>query len=352
MTRLEEKAVTASTHRRERGQGVSLALLLWLCLLGPAFAAAADGLRVAVISDLNGSYGSTDYEASVDGAVERILALRPDLVISTGDMVAGQRKPHLSREEIEWMWEAFHESVSDPLATAGIPLAVTPGNHDGSAYQGFAHEREIYGEQWVRRVPALRFVDKAEYPFHYAFAAGDVLFVSLDATTVGHLPPAQMDWLEALLDRHGGDYRRRVVFSHVPLWPFAHGRETEFIGDPGLQSLLAEAGIDLYLSGHHHAFYPGTKDGVTFVSQSCLGAAPRRLIGTGKKSPRSFTWLEFTDSAVRIAAYKAPEFEAAIDWATLPRRISTDRAELVRADLVEGVVTPLAALAGRQEDTP
>ena len=44
--------------------------LLWLLLaLVPLFACAGQPLRVAVISDLNGDYGSTRYEAAVDAAV-------------------------------------------------------------------------------------------------------------------------------------------------------------------------------------------------------------------------------------------------------------------------------------------
>jgi hypothetical protein len=317
-------------------------LLFSLCLLlFPTLAGAAETLRVAVISDLNGSYGAADYEASVDAAVSRIVALEPDLVISTGDMVAGQRKPHLTRQKVERMWASFHAHVSDRLAAAGIPLAVTPGNHDGSAYHGFERERTIYSEQWDPRKPQLRFVEDAHYPFHYAFSAGDVLFISLDATTVGHLPPEQMDWLHRVLAEHGPDYRRRVIFSHVPLWPFAHGRESEFIGDPELQALLETAGVNLYLSGHHHAFYPGIKDGVPFVSQSCLGAGARRLIGTPNKSPHSFTLVEFSENEIGVAAYEGPGFEATIDWETLPDHIRTDHAELVRADLVQSVITRL-----------
>ena len=309
--------------------------LVLILLLAPALAAAENPLRVAVISDLNSSYGSTRYEPSVDLAVARIIELKPDLVISTGDMVAGQRKPHLSKQQVERMWAAFHQHVSQPLAAAGIPLAVTPGNHDGSDYHGFEHERAIYKDQWTSRKPQLNFVDQAHYPFYYAFTRGDALFISLDATTVGHLPGAQMEWLRRVLAEHGPAYQNRVVFSHVPLWPFAKGREREYIGDPELESVLKAAGVKLYLSGHHHAFYPANKDGVDFVSQSCLGAGPRRLIGTGVTSPRSFTLLEFTDNGVHIAAYKSPRFDTEVDWATLPDRIHTSVANLVRADLVK-----------------
>ena len=312
--------------------------MCWLLLaLLPLFAG-AETLRVAVVSDLNGAYGSTRYEGTVDAALARIRALQPDLVISTGDMVAGQRRPHLSRSEVERMWQAFHAHVSEPLRAAGIPLVVTPGNHDASAYDGFALERAIYGEQWRARRPALQFLDDSGYPYHYAFSLGDVLFISLDATAVGELPEQQMAWLRKLLARHGPEYRRRVVFSHLPLWPLARGRETEYIGDPQLQSLLEQAGVELYLSGHHHAFYPGVNGPTAFVGQACLGAGPRRLIGSEQRSARSFTLLEFGTDGIQVAAYQAPQFQTLIDWSTLPAHIRTPVAELLRADLAQATV--------------
>ena len=258
-------------------------------------------------------------------------------------MVAGQRRPHLPAEQVERMWDAFDARVSDPLAAAGIPLAVTPGNHDASAYSGFAAERAIYGTRWAPRDAGIDFVDRAGYPFHYAFAAGDTLFVSVDATTVGSLPAAQMEWLRGVLAEHGERFRWRVVFSHLPVWPVAQGREREFIGDPALQALLEEGRVDLYLSGHHHAFYPGAHRGIFFVSQACLGAGPRRLIGEAGRSPRGFTLLEFGEEAVGVAAFEGDELDRTVDWNTLPEHLSSDATELVRADLASGRVAPLTA---------
>ena len=326
-------------HAVKRFRRLLARTVMLLLLFAPAFSGAAQALRVAVISDLNGAYGSLEYPAAVDRAVARIVALKPDLVISTGDMVAGQRRPHLARGEVERMWAAFHARVSDPLAAAGIPLAVTPGNHDGSAYHGFEQERAIYRAQWTPRDRHIRFVDRSDYPFRYAFAAGNILFISLDATTVGRLPQGQMDWLRATLARHGAAYRWRVVFSHVPLWPLAQGREREFIGDAGLQALLESARVDLYLSGHHHAFYPGTKGGIAFVGQACLGSGARHLIGATQASTQGFTLLEFGANAIQVAAYAAPKFETEIDWATLPDHVRSAAATLRRTDLAQGAVT-------------
>ncbi len=314
--------------------GLSPVLMLTALLL-LALPGAAREVRVAVISDLNGDYGTTEYADTVDDAIARIVELRPDLVISTGDMVAGQRRPHLSHAELEAMWAAFHARVGAPLAAAGIPLAVTPGNHDASAYAGFAGERAVYEAHWAQRRPALRFVDATNYPFHYAFSLGEVLFIGLDATTVGALPDAQMRWLAVLLAEHGARYARRVVFSHLPLWPVAAGRETETIGDPALQALLSDAAVDLYLSGHHHAFYPGHKDGTLFVSQACLGAGPRRLLGGAERTSRSFTLLGLAPEQLEVAAYLAPGFVTPLDWHDLPREVRSPAATLRRADLAD-----------------
>ena len=238
------------------------------------------------------------------------------------------------------MRSAFHAQVSEPIKAAGIPLAVTPGNHDASAYSGFVLERDIYAGQWADRRPTVRFVDDAAYPFHYAFALGDVLFVSVDATVVGRLPKAQMDWLDELLTTEGPRYRYRVMFSHVPLWPFALGRIAEIIGDPKLQALLEAADVDLYLSGHHHAFYPGSRGGVAFVSQACLSSGPRRLVSTNHRADKAFTIATFGEKEIGLAAFKAPRYAETIPWITLPQRITTEVGALKRADTA-GVLTEI-----------
>ncbi len=309
-------------------------LLLLVAVLAVPLPCSAE-LRVAVISDLNGSYGSTQYERSVDEAVERIAELQPGLVISTGDMVAGQRlHPPLGEPAVTAMWTAFHAKVSEPLARERIPLAVTPGNHDASSYPGFTLEREIYRQQWLQHRPDVEFVDVEAYPFRYAFTMDRVLFISLDVTQVGALEEAQRRWLDALLTRHGGQYRYRVVFSHLPIYPFAQGRETEISADHELEALLRRHGVEMYLSGHHHAFYPGSHGGIRYVSQACLGAGPRALIGVPERSLRAITLLEFPDQGeAKITALAGSRFTQALDFRKLPERIVSRYGTLVRDDL-------------------
>ncbi|MDH4013096.1 MAG: metallophosphoesterase [Chromatiales bacterium] len=291
----------------------------------------ARGETIAVITDLNGSYGSTRYHARVDAAVAAIVELQPDVVLSAGDMVAGQRQPLLSREQVRAMWASFHQHVTDPLAAAGIPLAVTPGNHDGSAYPVFAAEREIFVDEWSTRRPAVEFVAADSYPLNYAVAVGKVLIIGLDVTTVSPLPMAQREFLEAVLAAHGERFDTRIVFCHLPLWPFAQGRETEILRDSRLAQQLAAHDVAMLVSGHHHVFYPGIDDnGVLHVSAGVLGGNIRRFSGSDIKSEFSFVLIEIDNGVVSVSARAAPDFERQIDSGRLPRQIAGPDGELQR----------------------
>ena len=312
-------------------------VLLLLCAC-----ADADGLRVVVLSDFNGSYGSTTYEASVRSAVAAARRLQPDLVLSTGDMVAGQRRhPPFTRPQLEAMWRAFHATVSDPLAAAGLEFVATAGNHDASAYATFDLERTVYREQWRGRAPA-RLVDRGDFPFYFAFAAGDALVVSLDATVPGHLPATQRDWLARLLAEHGPRYRWRIVFGHLPIWPLVAERQRDILGDRELEQMLVAADVTVYLSGHHHAYFPGTHGGLAQIGQACVGAAPRHLIGTQRRSARAVTVLEFAaDGGWTVRALTGKDYATEIDPESLPDSIDSRIAQIRR--LESPIMRPAAA---------
>ncbi|MFW6058045.1 MAG: metallophosphoesterase family protein [Persicimonas sp.] len=295
----------------------------------PAEDASPEELTVAVVSDLNGSYGSTDYHDEVHGAVDWLVEdIGPDLVVATGDMVAGQKRglDYLA------MWDGFHAAVTEPLARAGIPLAVTPGNHDASAGAVYLEERVTYVEQWQRHRPDVRFVDDTFYPLHYAFEVGPALFISLDATITGPIDAEQRRWLDRVLSAHS-DKAVKVVFGHVPLYPFSEERKNEILDDRDLEALLREHGVDLMLSGHHHAYYPGKRDDLRLVSMACLGSGNRTLIGDDRPSEKSVALLRISeDGEVSVEAYDA-EDQARIERGDLPAHLNSGRHRIWRDDV-------------------
>jgi predicted phosphodiesterase len=298
---------------------VRRAALALVGCLGLTSFAMSDPLRIAVISDMNGSYGATDYGAAVKDAVDAIIARRPDLVISTGDMVVGQRSsPKLTSNELATMWTAFHATVSEPLARAG-PLLVTPGNHDASAYAGFEAERAAFAAAWADRVPHVTLIDDADWPFRMAASLRGVLLIGMDATRSGPLAQSDRDWLQRILDTEARTHRSIVLFGHLPLMPITQGREDDILADPALFELAQKAGVDLWLSGHHHGFYSGTGGGILFVAQGALGNGPRKLISETRTSAQTFTWIEIADDgAITVSAYTAPAFDTKVDEVSLP----------------------------------
>jgi predicted MPP superfamily phosphohydrolase len=102
-------------------------------------------MTIAIISDLNSQYGSTEYEPEIEQAISLITKQwKPNLVLGGGDAIAGQ-KQSLTKEQIEAMWQAFDLHIAKPLRDSQIPYAFTIGNHDGSGAiknNQFVFERE------------------------------------------------------------------------------------------------------------------------------------------------------------------------------------------------------------------
>jgi hypothetical protein len=152
----------------------------------------------------------------------------------------------------------------------------------------------------------------------------------MDVTTVGELDAPQMEWLR----KSARDGKAQIVFSHLPLWPFAIGRETEVIGDRDLERLFLDMGIDLHLSGHHHAFYPGVVDGLSVVSQACLGSGPRRLIGSTLRSEPAITLLEISSEGdISVSAVTGSRFSDPVNLSELPERIRLPLRIIERLDI-------------------
>jgi len=283
--------------------------------------------RVAVISDFNGSYGSTHYGSDVKKAISKLSELNPDIVLSTGDMVAGQK----AGLNYQAMWNSFHDVVTLPLRNQGLPFAVTVGNHDGSGYPKFKNERDLFIQEWIKYKPNLSFSDDSHYPVYYSFELNDSLFLSIDSTLVGPLGLEQLNFLDKELKKHA-DKKYKMVFTHVPMFQFNQSSPNESFFDQQLFELLKKHQVQFYLSGHHHAYYPGWYEGIYFISQSCLGAGAEKLIGATSTSPRAITMIDFYEDSFEIYALSGSDFSQKIDHQKLPQKIFAKGKELILKD--------------------
>lgn len=255
-------------------------------------------LRLAIVADMNGSYGSDQYDSEVVRGIDMIIEDRPDIVINAGDMVAGQ-KPKLNYRK---MWLGFHANVTDRLKEAGILMAQIPGNHDGSAYAKYAKEREIYIDEWNARKPELDYVDDSLYPLNYTFKLKGIFFVALDSTTLDPIPDEEYEWLENQLAHNPSEYGP-VVFIHVPLFPITTIKPTEILKDSRLPDLFSKYGVQLVISGHQQAYFPAHYNNVIYLHAGALGGGPRPVRQNDGIAPKTLTF-------VNLYAHHAPYIDS------------------------------------------
>lgn len=274
--------------------------------------------RIVVFGDINAAYGSLVYPAAVERALAAIVEVwRPDLLLSPGDVVAGQSHA-LPDEAFPAMWAAFDDAFAAPLRRAGIPFAVAPGNHDASSLRtasgGFAFARErAAAEAYWRQTGGLPddvYLDRSGYPFDYAFVvpfpSGDLFVAVLDASSAT-VDAGQRAWLAGTLRQPAARAAAlRIVVGHLPLTPVAVGRDHpgEFLADAEALRALLEAGdVDLFVSGHHAAYFLGRLGDLEVLFAGGVGG--RRLLGfdAPARSTVSVLDLWFEPTEIRVTTF-------------------------------------------------
>jgi 3',5'-cyclic AMP phosphodiesterase CpdA len=182
-------------------------------------------------------------------ALAEIEALRPDFVLSTGDLVLeGNTAP----PEVMERWLRFYR---DETAATGIPFHHTIGNNElaGIASDDFPTDDPRYAKGAFRALFG---------PTWFSFDRGPFHFVALDthapepgagdprAWSFSRMPEEERAWLDADLARSRG--RSVVALNHEPFaadprWKFAGALEPA--DDDGL---FAKHAVAYALAGHVH----------------------------------------------------------------------------------------------------
>lgn len=305
-------------------------------------------VRIIVISDLNSRYGSTTYEEQVERAIALIPGWKPDLVLCAGDMVAGQKRS-LSTDQINAMWQAFDRAIYTPLKQAEIPFAFTVGNHDGSSArvkgeQVFAGERELASNYWKKQALGLEFVHETDFPFNYTFQQRGIFYLVFDASSY-FISPEQLEWIaQTLKSQEARSAKMRIAIAHLPLYPVAIGRNKvgDYVADGDkVRSLLEKYRVHTYISGHHHAYYPGKRGKLELLHAGALGSGPRQLINTKIPPRNTVTIVDINlDSALtRYTTYDLKTMKA-IAIQSLPKLVSWEKNWVLRRDLELEMLNP------------
>ena len=299
-----------------------LFLVLAPLLLSGAPVSFPDRLRVAVLSDFNGPYGSTSYPAALYRSVRRIVEeWRPDAVLSAGDLIAGQRST-LTDARVGSMWAAFGRDVGAPLRAAGIPFGFALGNHDAS----LARDRRGAAAYWAAHPPALNFADRSGFPFRYSStlkaASGRTLFVAVLDASGPNVGADQRAWLARQL-ASAQAAGARIVLGHLPLAGVSaeKNRPGEVIRDAApLREVMERGGVLAYLSGHHAAFYPGRLGRLNVFASGGIGG--RDYVGHPGTARSTLSLLTF-DLRRGTATFRTVNAEtgAEVPVTSLPARL-------------------------------
>ena len=175
------------------------------------------GLRIAQLSDLH--VGPTIRRREVERVVERVRALRPDLIAVTGDLVDGPVR-RLSADV-------------EPLAGLRAPLGVyyVTGNH------------EYYWDArgWIEKTRALGLIPLLNENRLLRRGEAELLVGGVPDESAGYFIPSHAPDVEKAAATSGRP-AVRILLAHRP----------------GGYERAERAGFDLQLSGHTHAgqFFP------------------------------------------------------------------------------------------------
>jgi hypothetical protein len=318
------------------------------------FAPNRGDIRFAIISDFNSDYGSISYLPEVGKGISLLPDWQPDMVICGGDMVAGQSLD-LSQSQIEAMWAAFDAQILAPIRTAGLPFALTLGNHDASSYQEdgpqgkefvYILDRQESAKYWEGHQgdTALSFVEASGFPFYYSFTQNDIFFLTWDASSA-NIPPEQVAWADrALASPEAKNAKLRIVLGHLPMYAVSKRRDRpgEYLNQADeLRQLLERHNVHTYISGHHHAYFPGKVGNLNTLNLGALGSGPKSLLTTTTAPFQTLTIMDLfleTSSTV-YTTYNMNTLEV-VDAQALPRQIVGPNGRELRQDVALTDLTP------------
>lgn len=267
-------------------------------------------IKILLISDLNDSYGSVTYSKDVHDVVQNIKQIQPDIILCGGDMVAGQ-KSSLAKSRLDSMWSAFDHSVLNPIYQLGIPFGFTMGNHDASP--NYVLDRAASFEFWNanKHKTNLTYVDDTHYPYYFSYVKNNIFFISWDASS-SVVPEEVKVWMQGQLALPvATQARARIVLGHLPLYAIvaAKNKRGEVLEQADATLVFFKANnVDMYISGHQHAYYPATKEQVTLLNAGCLGGGPREILGHSAKASKAYAVLELSKrqkiESIKITGYE------------------------------------------------
>ena len=230
-----------------------------------------DNFQFAIVSDRNGGNRPGIFEQ----AVKKINLLKPEFVISVGDLIEGYTE---DEAKIDSQWDEFDYLVE----RLEMPFFYIPGNHDVT--------NRVMEKKWQQRHGAL----------YYHFIYHDVLFIFLNSENPpqGHeadnISLEQIEYFKKVLDRHQ-NLRWTLVFMHKPMWLGGNGKNETW---PKMEKLLDGRKYTVF-AGHHHTYNRSIRNGHQYFVLATTGGGKGENNEPGGLDKCQFdhiVWVTMTDA--------------------------------------------------------
>ena len=233
-----------------------------------------DRFQIAIMTDRTGGHRPGVWMK----AVRQLNLLRPQFVMSVGDLIEGYTTD-LAKLELEWKeFLGFIDQMQ-------MKFFFVAGNHDLT--NPLMHEiwRTHFGREW------------------YSFDYKGVHFLCLSSEDPsGHIGQEQLAWIEQDLARHE-DARWTLVFLHKPLWSYAERELAAGNSDPTnwkqVEGMLGRRPHTVF-AGHVHYYAQYDRNGMKYYHLATTGGATR-LQGVPYGQFDHVTWLTMESDGPHLA---------------------------------------------------
>ena len=265
------------------------------------FDAAADKFTFAVFSDLNGG----EREGVFDIAIAQLALLRPELIMSVGDLTEGETEDAAA---LAAQWEHFDERAR----RAQAPVFRVGGNHDltgltlqrtwesryGPRYYHFVYKDVLFlvldtedaRPERARQIfnirnEGIRVLDSEGWD-----AYQDTAYFQLPERQTGSITREQAEYFRHALAVHDG-VRWTFLFMHKPAW-----LRDDFANFAAIEDALGDRRYTVF-SGHFHTYAHALRRGRDYIRLATTGGSQTT---EGERSMDHVTLVTVDDKGVDI----------------------------------------------------
>ncbi|HIF56362.1 MAG TPA: metallophosphoesterase [Gemmatimonadetes bacterium] len=241
-----------------------------------SFNDAEDKFTFAIFSDLNGGERQRVFEV----AVEQLSLLRPELILSVGDLIEGgtEDETQLVKE-----WDSFDERAAQVVA----PVFRVGGNHDltnevmrqvwetryGTRYYHFIYKNvlflaldsEDYTPERMREIYQAR-ADALSVGAEDPERAQEMKYYQMPERMTGEIGPEQARYFVDVLDDYP-DVRWTLLFMHKPVWQ--NEDEPDFAA---IEAALSNRPYTLF-NGHLHTYSHTIRNSRDYIMLGTTGGS-------------------------------------------------------------------------------